>query len=382
MSRIVRQQKNDELMAAGVTIEDPATTYIDRDVDDRRRHGHPSGRLARGPHDDRRRLRDPQRRRASSTRGSATASTVLNHCVITDATIGERRAASGRSRTCARTPTSRERAQVGNFVELKKTVLGPGSKAMHLAYLGDATIGENVNIGAGTITCNYDGVNEAPDRRSRTARSSAATRSSSRRSRSARAPTSAAARRSAKTSRRRARGQRRASSGTSRAGSRARRSGRQQRLKKPKQTSEPGTEDQLCAASSATSDRRTSSPSSSTGCGGSSTAATTRPASPSSATAHVDLRRSAGKLSHLEDVIDARPAHRRLRRRPHALGDARPADRGERAPAPRLHRQDRRRPQRHHRELPRAEAASCSGRATRSSPRPTPRSSRTSSSAR
>jgi bifunctional UDP-N-acetylglucosamine pyrophosphorylase / glucosamine-1-phosphate N-acetyltransferase len=48
-------------------------------------------------------------------------------------------------------------AQVGNFVELKKTRLGAGSKAMHLAYLGDAEIGREVNIGAGTITCNYDG---------------------------------------------------------------------------------------------------------------------------------------------------------------------------------------------------------------------------------
>jgi bifunctional UDP-N-acetylglucosamine pyrophosphorylase/glucosamine-1-phosphate N-acetyltransferase len=48
-------------------------------------------------------------------------------------------------------------ARVGNFVELKKTQLGRASKAQHLAYLGDATIGENVNIGAGTITCNYDG---------------------------------------------------------------------------------------------------------------------------------------------------------------------------------------------------------------------------------
>jgi bifunctional UDP-N-acetylglucosamine pyrophosphorylase/glucosamine-1-phosphate N-acetyltransferase len=48
-------------------------------------------------------------------------------------------------------------AHVGNFVELKKTVLGEGSKASHLTYLGDATIGAGVNIGAGTITCNYDG---------------------------------------------------------------------------------------------------------------------------------------------------------------------------------------------------------------------------------
>jgi bifunctional UDP-N-acetylglucosamine pyrophosphorylase / glucosamine-1-phosphate N-acetyltransferase len=49
-------------------------------------------------------------------------------------------------------------AKVGNFVEMKKTELGEGSKANHLSYLGDATIAEGVNIGAGTITCNYDGV--------------------------------------------------------------------------------------------------------------------------------------------------------------------------------------------------------------------------------
>jgi len=48
-------------------------------------------------------------------------------------------------------------AKIGNFVELKKTVMGEGSKASHLTYLGDATVGKKVNIGAGTITCNYDG---------------------------------------------------------------------------------------------------------------------------------------------------------------------------------------------------------------------------------
>ncbi len=53
-----------------------------------------------------------------------------------------------------------EGSKVGNFVEMKKTVLGRNSKANHLTYLGDATIGENTNIGAGTITCNYDGVNK------------------------------------------------------------------------------------------------------------------------------------------------------------------------------------------------------------------------------
>lgn len=54
----------------------------------------------------------------------------------------------------------KEKAKVGNFVEMKKTVLGKGSKANHLTYLGDTEVGENANIGAGTITCNYDGVNK------------------------------------------------------------------------------------------------------------------------------------------------------------------------------------------------------------------------------
>jgi bifunctional UDP-N-acetylglucosamine pyrophosphorylase/glucosamine-1-phosphate N-acetyltransferase len=50
---------------------------------------------------------------------------------------------------------------IGNFVELKKTEVADGSKANHLSYLGDAIIGKDVNVGAGTITCNYDGVNKA-----------------------------------------------------------------------------------------------------------------------------------------------------------------------------------------------------------------------------
>lgn len=53
-----------------------------------------------------------------------------------------------------------EGVQVGNFVEIKKSTLGKGTKANHLSYIGDATVGSSVNIGAGTITCNYDGVNK------------------------------------------------------------------------------------------------------------------------------------------------------------------------------------------------------------------------------
>ncbi|MGO8757803.1 MAG: DapH/DapD/GlmU-related protein [Terracidiphilus sp.] len=57
-----------------------------------------------------------------------------------------------------------ENAHLGNFVEMKKTRLGKGSKANHLSYLGDAEIGEGANIGAGTITCNYDGAKKHPTR--------------------------------------------------------------------------------------------------------------------------------------------------------------------------------------------------------------------------
>jgi len=53
-----------------------------------------------------------------------------------------------------------ESAHIGNFVEVKKSTLGSGSKANHLTYIGDAQIGQNVNVGAGTITCNYDGSNK------------------------------------------------------------------------------------------------------------------------------------------------------------------------------------------------------------------------------
>ncbi len=55
-----------------------------------------------------------------------------------------------------------ESVKIGNFVEIKKSALGRGSKASHLAYLGDATLGEDCNVGAGTITCNYDGVDKHP----------------------------------------------------------------------------------------------------------------------------------------------------------------------------------------------------------------------------
>ena len=86
-------------------------------------------------------------------------STINANCVFEDALVGK---------NCDVGPFARLRPQaemqegsrVGNFVEIKKSVLGKGSKANHLTYLGDATIGDGVNIGCGTITCNYDGANK------------------------------------------------------------------------------------------------------------------------------------------------------------------------------------------------------------------------------
>lgn len=102
--------------------------------------------------------------------------TIGPHCVVRDSRIGNGSIIKANSvveeatvgNDCSVGPFARLRpgaeladeVAVGNFVEIKKSKLGKGTKASHLAYLGDATIGEDVNIGAGTITCNYDGENK------------------------------------------------------------------------------------------------------------------------------------------------------------------------------------------------------------------------------
>jgi len=160
VSRIVRQTKNEELMAAGVTIVDPATTYIDPDVE----IGpdtviHPAVAI------------EGQSRIGAACEihshvrivGSEIAdkSVILNFCLIIGSRIAEG-ASVGPFAHLRPESVVGERAKIGNFVELKKTTMGAGSKANHLAYLGDATIGERVNVGAGTITCNYDGTKKYP----------------------------------------------------------------------------------------------------------------------------------------------------------------------------------------------------------------------------
>ncbi|WP_206485944.1 bifunctional UDP-N-acetylglucosamine diphosphorylase/glucosamine-1-phosphate N-acetyltransferase GlmU [Thalassotalea sp. G2M2-11] len=99
------------------------------------------------------------------------------NCILKDCTIGENAVIKPNSiiegavvgDECSVGPFARIRpdsvmnrdSHIGNFVEMKKTILGEGSKSGHLTYLGDTTVGKNVNIGAGTITCNYDGMNKS-----------------------------------------------------------------------------------------------------------------------------------------------------------------------------------------------------------------------------
>jgi bifunctional UDP-N-acetylglucosamine pyrophosphorylase / glucosamine-1-phosphate N-acetyltransferase len=155
LSREARLRTCDALMAAGVTIEDPATAYIDATVEV-------------GPDT----IIHPNVALEGTTRigarceihsGSRLVNAVVaddvlvrNHCVIVDSTV-DAKATVGPFAHLRPESSIGPGAHVGNFVELKKTSMGPGAKANHLAYLGDATIGRDVNIGAGTITCNYDG---------------------------------------------------------------------------------------------------------------------------------------------------------------------------------------------------------------------------------
>jgi bifunctional UDP-N-acetylglucosamine pyrophosphorylase / glucosamine-1-phosphate N-acetyltransferase len=156
VAAILKTTRNEELMASGVTLVDPATAYIGPDVtigpdtiiqpnvylEGRTRIGsnceiHAGVRIVDSTIDD--------------------GVVVNNYCVITESHIASGARIGPFAHIRPQSDVG-EGAHVGNFTELKKTTMGKGSKANHLSYLGDTTIGENVNIGAGTITCNYDGV--------------------------------------------------------------------------------------------------------------------------------------------------------------------------------------------------------------------------------
>lgn len=160
VTSILKSRTNEALMASGVTLVDPATTYIGPDVSiaaDTTIHPgvHLEGRTTIGAgcviHSG---VRIVDSRIDDMV-------TINNFCVIVESHVA-RGAKLGPFAHIRPQSDVGEEAHVGNFVELKKTSLGKGSKANHLAYLGDATIGERVNVGAGTITCNYDGVAKHP----------------------------------------------------------------------------------------------------------------------------------------------------------------------------------------------------------------------------
>jgi bifunctional UDP-N-acetylglucosamine pyrophosphorylase/glucosamine-1-phosphate N-acetyltransferase len=155
MTRSLRARKNRDVMLDGVTLEDPDTTYIDASVTIG-----PDTTIGPGVRlEGKTRVGSRCRLYAGVRLTDTTLAndvTVLDWSVIVESTIGAGASVGPFAHIRPHSEVGEE-ARIGNFVELKKTIVGRGSKASHLSYLGDATIGEGVNIGAGTITCNYDG---------------------------------------------------------------------------------------------------------------------------------------------------------------------------------------------------------------------------------
>ena len=150
-----------QLMLAGVTI-DEAGNHHDR-FRRRDRHGHDRRAVRADSRQDHDRRELPHRRllhrsgfRAGRRRWKSAPFTVVNTSTL------ERGAHAGPFARLRMDNHVEAGAHIGNFVELKKTRMRAGAKASHLAYLGDSDIGAKVNIGAGTITCNYDGFKKHP----------------------------------------------------------------------------------------------------------------------------------------------------------------------------------------------------------------------------
>lgn len=152
---IIRERINDEHMSRGVTVIHPALTYIDADVKiGKDTTVYPltflSGKTSIGE----RCTIGPSTRITDS---SIDDDCRIEFSVVDDVKIASEVNVGPFARLRPGTKIEKE-AKIGSFVEVKKTAVGEGSKVPHLAYIGDADIGNGVNIGAGTITCNYDGV--------------------------------------------------------------------------------------------------------------------------------------------------------------------------------------------------------------------------------
>jgi bifunctional UDP-N-acetylglucosamine pyrophosphorylase/glucosamine-1-phosphate N-acetyltransferase len=160
MDRAMRRRKCEELMTQGVTIFDPASTFIDMDV----QIGADSVLYPFVQLQGRTQIAEDVTIR-SYTRITdcriGARSTVLEGCVMEESELCEDVTIGPYTRLRPGVKLD-DMVKVGNFVEMKKSTLGKGSKAMHLAYVGDAIVGKNVNIGAGVITVNYDGTKKYP----------------------------------------------------------------------------------------------------------------------------------------------------------------------------------------------------------------------------
>jgi bifunctional UDP-N-acetylglucosamine pyrophosphorylase/glucosamine-1-phosphate N-acetyltransferase len=155
---ILRERKREELMAAGVTIQLPETVLIDPEVTAGEDSTIEPGVQLLG----KTRLGERCVIRTGSVLLNATLDddvVVEPHSVIEESRLEDGASVGPLARLRPGTHL-KARARVGNFVETKKAVIGEGSKVPHLSYIGDARIGSKTNIGAGTITCNYDGVNK------------------------------------------------------------------------------------------------------------------------------------------------------------------------------------------------------------------------------
>lgn len=155
---IMRTRVNERIMNSGVTLIDPGTTYISSDTKIGKdtviypgTHIYGQSRIGQksiiGPHvwiED-------------SVIGNNV--TVRTSCCITGASIGDG-VTVGPFAHLRPEADILNNAKIGNFVEIKKSTIGRGSKVSHLSYVGDAILGRDVNIGAGTVTCNYDGFNK------------------------------------------------------------------------------------------------------------------------------------------------------------------------------------------------------------------------------
>jgi bifunctional UDP-N-acetylglucosamine pyrophosphorylase/glucosamine-1-phosphate N-acetyltransferase len=162
VDRIFRERKVRELMLAGVTIEKPETVTIDAQV----RIGadsivEPFAQILGNTTIGEDCLIGACAIVGDSTLAANIEIAPFTHIVDSRIEAGAHIGPFARLRGGARIGSN---TRIGNFVELKNTRFGTGAKANHLAYLGDAEIGENTNIGAGTITCNYDGASKHPTR--------------------------------------------------------------------------------------------------------------------------------------------------------------------------------------------------------------------------